>query len=293
MFEMQELRVLKAVIDESGFQKAGKLLRISQSAVSQSIANLERKLGEPLLNRNQPITLTNIGKELYEHAEIILTRERLFTKAVEQRQKGEGEVISIAVDYFADEFFCEHIIAFIANKFPALNFRIKRYAARKIIALVRSREFDFGLGPFQKDMIGLKKTPIFKETSHLAIGTAHPMYKAKFSPGDLTSFTLITSFLDDSLQRPSEKKIRNYFGDIWEIDSIELQIKLLSRGIGMTFLPEKLLSNISRRKIRTIDDLPFSTIMKQCGLYWNQNMPLKPIDHSLIKYCRNDLKKLL
>ena len=42
--EMQELRVFAAVIENNGFQRAAEKLYISQSAVSQAVASLERKL---------------------------------------------------------------------------------------------------------------------------------------------------------------------------------------------------------------------------------------------------------
>ena len=45
--ENNELRIFQAVIEANGFNKAAERLHISQSAVSQSISNLESKLDFP------------------------------------------------------------------------------------------------------------------------------------------------------------------------------------------------------------------------------------------------------
>jgi hypothetical protein len=51
--ERHEIRVLSAVIEEGGFSRAAERLNVSQSAVSQAIANLEHKLNTALLVRGR------------------------------------------------------------------------------------------------------------------------------------------------------------------------------------------------------------------------------------------------
>ena len=47
--ERHEIRVFSAVVEEAGFSRAAERLGVSQSAVSQTIANLEHKLDAQLL----------------------------------------------------------------------------------------------------------------------------------------------------------------------------------------------------------------------------------------------------
>ena len=51
--ERQEIRVFAAVVEQGGFGRAAETLDVSQSAVSQAIANLEHKLDSPLLLRGR------------------------------------------------------------------------------------------------------------------------------------------------------------------------------------------------------------------------------------------------
>ncbi len=62
-FDLRALRIFLTVVDQSGFGAAARELHIAQSAVSQSIANLERRLELTLFHRHERrITLTPEAK---------------------------------------------------------------------------------------------------------------------------------------------------------------------------------------------------------------------------------------
>ncbi|MGB4246240.1 MAG: LysR family transcriptional regulator, partial [Pseudohongiellaceae bacterium] len=60
--ETHEIRVFKTVCDTGGFKTAADKLYVTQSAISQAVANLERKLGTLLIERGKPIALTESGQ---------------------------------------------------------------------------------------------------------------------------------------------------------------------------------------------------------------------------------------
>ncbi len=61
------LAALDAVIGEGSFEKAARLLSISQPAVSQRIRTLEQLSGAPLIVRGQPPQATEAGQRLIAH----------------------------------------------------------------------------------------------------------------------------------------------------------------------------------------------------------------------------------
>ena len=73
--ETQEIRVFKAIYDENGFKRAADKLFVTQSAVSQTLANLERKLETILMERN-PLKLTEPGIRFLNYAEAVLAKSR-------------------------------------------------------------------------------------------------------------------------------------------------------------------------------------------------------------------------
>ena len=73
MLEDFRLRVFAAVAEYGSFTESAHKLGVSQPAVSQNIAELERLTGEPLLVRTRGnITLTDKGKLLLTYAKKIL-----------------------------------------------------------------------------------------------------------------------------------------------------------------------------------------------------------------------------
>lgn len=75
MLDVRRLRVLKEVAAQGSFSAAAEVLDYSQSAISQQIAALEREAGTRLLERGpRGVRLTDAGRALVAHAEVILSR---------------------------------------------------------------------------------------------------------------------------------------------------------------------------------------------------------------------------
>src|SRR3954447_19812118 len=75
MFDVKQLRVLKAVADHGSFSAAADALSYSQPAISQQIAALEKRAGTTLVDRgSRGVRLTDAGQALVEHAEVVIAR---------------------------------------------------------------------------------------------------------------------------------------------------------------------------------------------------------------------------
>src|SRR3954449_12946837 len=91
MFDVKQLRVLKAVSDHGSFSAAADALSYSQPAISpptaaqklsypqpaisQQIAALEKRAGTTLVDRgSRGVRLTDAGRALVEHAEVVIAR---------------------------------------------------------------------------------------------------------------------------------------------------------------------------------------------------------------------------
>lgn len=65
-FDFKQLQAFLAVIETGSFTAAAKKLNLTQSSISQQIANLENGLKTEVINRSQrPIQMTIAGQALY------------------------------------------------------------------------------------------------------------------------------------------------------------------------------------------------------------------------------------
>jgi molybdate transport repressor ModE-like protein len=75
MLDVKRLRVLREVTTRGSFSAAADSLHLSQSAVSQQVAALEREVGMPLLERTSAgPRLTGPGEALMQHADAVICR---------------------------------------------------------------------------------------------------------------------------------------------------------------------------------------------------------------------------
>lgn len=276
---MSELRVFMAIIEAGGFQKASKLLKISQPAVSQSVANLERKLGQKVLDRRSPVRPTAIGRQLLKSARFILDREADFLLDVERMKNGYLQNVTVAVDYLINDMYAAGYIAAALSQAPELSFSVKRLPARKMITAVLEGRCEIGIGPFQKHMAKLTAIELFKESAVLITGKANPLLKtySRHPMSFLSRTVLLASYVDEPDDRPSKKKIRDYFKEVWEINTLALQLRLIEKGIGATFVPASILATSpSRDQWVKLTKLPFAEIAKPYGLYYPKDAELSP-----------------
>src|SRR5258708_5750509 len=92
--ELRHLRYFAAVAAHGSFNRAAKILHLTQPALSRQVKDLEEEIGVPLLVRGQnTITLTSTGKSFYDDARDLIAR----ADAAIQRARGErgGEVVRV------------------------------------------------------------------------------------------------------------------------------------------------------------------------------------------------------
>lgn len=86
MFDYKLLEAFAAVINEGGFEKASKILNITQSAVSQRVKQLEDFYGSVLIIRGNPIAPTESGVRLLKHySQVKLLEHGIFSELEEHR----------------------------------------------------------------------------------------------------------------------------------------------------------------------------------------------------------------
>ncbi len=127
MFEDFRLRIFMAVAEKGSFTLAAKALGVSQPAVSQNIAELEKSLGAELfLRRKGSVTLTPKGAAFKEYAGRIL----YWYTATEKMFGPEGKLsankpVRISADGFIDSHILPQALSKLLAFNPSLTFSIR------------------------------------------------------------------------------------------------------------------------------------------------------------------------
>lgn len=122
---LNDLHAFIAVVQNGNFTKAASALGSTQSAVSQSVNNLEQNLELKLFHRTtRSVTLTEAGEKLYEYVghqleDINLGLERLSL----MKNKPHGRV-RITADDFSIKYFIYEKIKKIVKEYPDITIEL-------------------------------------------------------------------------------------------------------------------------------------------------------------------------
>jgi len=285
--ERHEIRCFQAVIDAGGFSRAAERLDLSQSAVSQAIANLEHRLGAVLLRRGNPPQLTEAGIRMLRFAETVLNEERETLADIAQIKTGARSTLSLALSPAANARFGVLLLKDFSERNPLTRFKVVVAPSREIVYGVSDGRWELGFGPFQHSMPEyFAFHPCFAETRRLMIAHDHQEREAlrRDPHAALRTLPLVTSYLDELARRPGGDRLRNAFASVWEVSHMELRLALVAEGKGVTYVSD-LVTTLPTGLV-PIEGLPFSSIERQVGVYYLKHQPLSQAGARFLALCR-------
>jgi LysR family transcriptional regulator, hydrogen peroxide-inducible genes activator len=285
--ERNELRCFHAVIEAGGFSRAAERLDLSQSAVSQTIANLEHRLGTRLLRRGNPPQPTEAGIRLLRFAETTLNEEREALADIGQIKSGALSTLSLALSPSANSRMGVALLKEFCERNPLTRLKIVVAPSREIVHGVGEGRWELGFGPFHHNMPAhFALRPCFSENRRLMIARDHPARGALAhnAVGTMRELPLLTSFLDDSTRRPTGERLRDAFGSVWEVSHMELRLALVADGKGVTYVSDLVMS--VPPQLVPVDGLPYSNIDRQVGAYHLKHQPLSQAGMRFLALCQ-------
>ena len=177
--------MLREVVTSHSFSAAADSLHLSQSAVSQQVAVLEREVGLPLLERtsNGP-KLTSAGEALMEHGDAVICRLEEAERELAQIAGLEGGRLRLASFPTASATLMTRAISLFRQRFPKVELAFTEaetedsYPALKRGDLDLAIVFDYPAFPleFSRDV---EAELILEEPMRVALPPGHPLAAAK------------------------------------------------------------------------------------------------------------------
>lgn len=285
--ERHEIRIFAAVVEEDGFSRAAEKLDVSQSAVSQAIANLEHKLDCQLIVRGRKLALTESGKRLFSFSRLVINEESVALDDIQRIRSGALSTLNLAMSSAVNRFHGERLLLEFCEKNPLTRLKLDVAPSREMVYGVDDDRWELGFGPFQSRMPGhFECLPFFREQRHLVVHEQHPDFRDLMGdPSDhLGAQTLLTSYLDDPGKRPGNQRIRDMVQDVWEVSHLELRLALCAAGKGITYLSDRLLDDIDG--FQRIEGLEVSSFEREVGLYYKKHKALSEGAKRFIGICQ-------
>ncbi|ANF98153.1 LysR family transcriptional regulator [Paenibacillus bovis] len=189
---ISQLETLLTISRTMSFRKAGELLNLTQPAVSAQIKSLEDEFKTLLVNRNQPVTLTDQGTVFLEHAEQILTIvEQLKQRLSDLDETPQGRILLGTTTSIAIQIL-PRVLSYFQNQFPLIKTMIHSMSSSQVYHSVENGIVDVGIGYLIERNPNLETSILYYDMFELVVSPQHPLARTrKATIHDLENLPLI------------------------------------------------------------------------------------------------------
>ena len=272
-------KVFYHVANTLSFSEASKQLFISQSAVSQSIKVLEKKLNQPLFIRStKRVQLTPEGEILLKHIEPAMNLIRQGENQLLEANTLNGGQLRIGASDTICRYYLVPYLKEFHRRYPNVHIKVTNQTSIACAKLLESGQVDFAITNYPNS--GLSNTQnvrIIREFKDVFV--ANDEYKElkgkTVSLKDLKQFPILmldrksttSEFLHSMFQRHQLDLVPEI-----ELSSNDLLIDLARIGLGVAFVPDYCIPENEHNlfRVQTEEDLP----ARQLVVASNESLPI-------------------
>lgn len=290
---LRQLETLRLFAQTLSVTETARLTRVSQSAVSHTLRELETDLGLKLFQRHgNRLRLTPEGQGLIPEIDRVFTQiTQLESRAREMRDMSSGELRVASLRPLGGWLLSEAAARFLAER-PRMRFGMRDYTAADVIKQVRSENVDIGFTMRPGDDIGVFLEPFLRSVVICALPEGHALLaKPAITLADLRHERIIMAGADT----PVAMALREAFPndrvggpDAAEINHSSMALSLVARGIGAALIhPFGLPDPFPGVVIRPLQPLTWIRVM----MAFSRNRPLSRTVQSFVATIRDVARK--
>ncbi|MDF2652581.1 MAG: LysR family transcriptional regulator [Paenibacillus sp.] len=150
---------------------------MTQPAVSAQIKSLEDEFKAVLIDRNQPVTLTDSGLVFLHHAERMLRIvEDLKQRLSDLTHNPQGHIHLGTTTSIAMQIL-PRVLSYFQNQFPLIKTSIHSMTSTQIMTSVENGTIDIGIGYLFERSPQLETSILYYDSFELVVSPDHPLAK--------------------------------------------------------------------------------------------------------------------
>ncbi|MFD2702908.1 LysR family transcriptional regulator [Paenibacillus shunpengii] len=259
---ISQLETLITISKTMSFRKAGELLNLTQPAVSAQIKSLEDEFRTVLVDRSQPVALTDRGKVFLSHAERILEIvDELKLKLLDLDQNPQGHILLGTTTSIAIQIL-PRILSYFQDQFPQIKTSIQSMPSSQIYEQVESGVIDVGIGYLIERNPNLSTSTLYYDTFELVVSPKHPLAKKKHATIDALGTTPLIMLSPDTVGRRFVDNIMDKHGIepniVMELSSSEEVKRMVELDLGAAVISKQAIA--AELRLGTLVMIPLSEL---------------------------------
>ncbi len=259
MLTLDQLVVLKTIIESGSFRAASEILHKAQSAISYAVRNLESELGVQLFDRSsyRP-TLTMAGKAIYEKSQSVLLQMQELESLGQHLSQGHESRLKLAINGICPFQNIIDTINGFSHDFPSVNIVLSVENLGGAVERLLYEDADIALSEvteWQDQIEGI----LWDRIEFIPV--ASPEYPASLSnvpltKSDMLQYTQIV--VADSAKKLKPKTVGVLSkSNHWTVNDFTIKKQLLLSGCGWGLMPKHMVENeLSKSELVAISYKP-------------------------------------
>jgi DNA-binding transcriptional LysR family regulator len=239
----EAIKIFCDVVRFNSFSRAAVANRVSQSAASQNVLQLEKSLEVRLIDRSKrPFQLTPEGRVYYEGCRGLVERYHAIEDEVRALNREVVGTVRVAAIYSVGLGSMSRYVQRFASEHPRASVSLSYLHPDRVYESVINQEVDLGLVSYPRPKRGLTALPWREEPMVLVCSPRHPLARLRIiRPSDLDGQTFVG--FDEALiiRSEIERELRRHAVEVEVVlafDNVETIKRAVEIGESVSILPE-------------------------------------------------------
>lgn len=248
-----DLEYIRAILKYGSITAASKKIYISQSALSQHIIRIEKKLGVEIFNRDfKPIKLTEAGiiyKKSLEDIEKLKENTLLKIEEINKLKIGE---LSIGSTDYQTYFFLSKVLKDFNEDYPGIKINLLEAKTNQLNTFALNGLCDFSITYETDRFDDLESINLYREDVYLAMSKENKIKDDLSGKGKIKTISskklagqnIIRMKKGQNLilqYQELDEFTENSLNTVFETDSIFIAEKCVRENMGLAILPQSML----------------------------------------------------
>lgn len=233
---------LRAIVEKGGVMEAARKLRVSQSAISKRLKQLEECYGIPLMERvSGRLRLTEAGEKVYMLATLTLDRQLALREEINAMAEGKTR-LRMDVTFGIGEHLLPDLLLQFKEQYPNYLIDFQTAYSRQVEKDLAMERVDMALVEMAPDHPDVLVQKWLEDELWLICDASHPLSGTELLPVEELAnqqyvlrekTSSIRESLDEALRRIGIEKLNIAL----EVGSSETIIEILEHGKHLSFMP--------------------------------------------------------
>ena len=273
--QLEHMRLFRDIAQSRSVSRGAVLNKVSQSAASQHLQELERCFGIELMDRStRPIRVTPAGQAYLEFCREVLRKKTEFDTELDELKRSTSGEVRVASIYSVGLSKMHRLEDQFRGRYRDAHLKVEYLRPEKVYEAVKAERADIGLVSYPVSNREIMALPWRKERMVLAMPPGHLLAGMKrVTPARLDG----TSFVAFDEDLPIRKDIDAYLKEngaevdvVMHFDNLQMIKEAVVLGSGVSIVPHPVVEKeVEEGKLRVAELSP--SLIRPLGIIHRRN----------------------